>query len=232
MRYLSYILIITSLCTTALWAQEEETDPKGRLSIEFMAGYLNSPPVGSYAIAIREQAQTLSDINPSYSGKLLPKSSAYTGILVDYRVHKLMSIGTGIVYSPRGWWFFETDSDLDLKVRNYYTVDYFEFPLFMQFYPADWFWFRLGPVLSFAGITKVRIITEEGGEQSKEKYRFGEKGSPLAKELVPGLEGMFHFGNPEGAHGSIGVQYAGSVYNDLDIRPVVLRIGFGYTLSR
>lgn len=231
MRHSLYILLLLIAASTTLWAQNDSS-VTGKLSFEFMAGYLNSPPVGSYAKEIRSQADLLADIDGNYSGKLLPKSSAYTGILVDYRVHKIMSIGTGLVYSPRGWWFFEDFTDTDTRIRNYYTVDYFEFPFFLQFYPTDWFWFRVGPVMSFAGITKVRIITDENGETSKEKYRFGENNSPLAKELVPGLEGMFHFGNPNGAHGSLGVQYAGSVYNDLDIKPVVLRIGFGYTLTK
>lgn len=227
-----YLLVVLILAGAAsLQAQEQERISGGKLNFEFLAGYLNSPPVGVYARQIKEDAKDQAAAMTGYKGKLLPKSSAYTGILVDYKIHPLLGIGTGVMYSPRGWWFFE-DFPGGTRVRNYYTVDYFEFPVFLQVYPTDVFWFRLGPVLSFAGITKVRIVTEANGETSKEKYRFGEKGSPLAKELVGGLETMFHFGNPNGAHGSIGVQYAGSVYQNIDIKPVVLRIGFGYTLTK
>ncbi len=209
------------------------TPPKIKtVNFEFMAGLISSPVVGVDAKQLRTNFQDREAFNPDFSGSVLPKTSAYVGILVDYRFHEIVGIGTGMVYSPKGYWVFEKETDIDFRRRTYYTVDYFEFPLFLQVYAHPKVWFRAGPVFSFAGITKVRIITEDGNNSEKEKYRFGENGSPIAREFVPGLEAAVSFGNPSGFHGTFGVQYSGSLYVEQDVKPVMFRLGFGYTLTK
>lgn len=231
---LSYALLlfaVTAFSQTTVTVSSTPPTYK-TLNFEFMAGYLNSDVVGVDAREIREGIRNREDNDPDYSGSLSPKSSAYVGILLDYRFHRLVGIGTGLVYSPKGYWQFNKFEDVDARVKNFYTVDYFEFPLFLQFYPHQKVWFRVGPTISFAGITKVRIVTKVGEDKDKEKYRFGENGSLRAKEIVPGLEAALSFGNPSGWHGTFGVQYSGSMYEEIEMRPITLRLGFGYTLSR
>lgn len=235
MRHLILLHLIIVACVATVWGQTTVTPTPSRIktvNFEFMAGLISSPVVGVDAKQIRTAFNNLEDADPSFSGSVLPKTSAYVGILVDYRFHELVGIGTGMVYSPKGYWVFEKQSDVDFSRKSYYTVDYFEFPLFLQIYAHPKVWFRAGPVFSFAGITKVRIKTQLGDDKEKEKYRFGEKGSPLAREFVPGLEADVNFGNPSGFHGTFGVQYSGSLYQDLDVKPVMLRLGFGYTLVK
>jgi len=227
---LSHLLLL--LVATTLTAQEKPKNGFKTLNFEFMAGLISSPVVGVDAKAIRNSISEREADNPNFSGSVLPKSSAYVGILVDYRFHENVSIGSGMVYSPKGYWVFEKNEATDFRNRTYYTVDYFEFPLFLQVYAHPKVWFRAGPVFSFAGITKVRILTDRGNETTKEKYRFGENGSPTAREFVPGLEAAVSFGNPSGFHGTVGVNYSGSLYEELDVKPVMLRLGFGYTLVK
>jgi hypothetical protein len=154
------------------------------------------------------------------------------GIFVVYHFHDKVSIGTGIVYTPKGWWVFEKDAVRDYGRKEFNTVDYFEFPLFLQVYPHRLVWFRAGPVFSLAGVTKTRIVTTTGSTRVKEQYRFDENGSNIASTFVPGLEADLSIGNPAGFHGTIGIQYSGSFYENIDIKPVVLRLGFAYTLVK
>ncbi len=226
------LLLVVASAVGQTEGRFKRTNQIKSLNFEFMAGLISSPVVGPDAKQIRNSISDREAADADFSGSLLPKTSAYVGILVDYRFHELVGLGTGMVYSPKGYWVFEKNEDFDFRRRSYYTVDYFEFPLFLQIYAHPKVWFRAGPVFSFAGITKIRILTEVGDTKEKEKYRFGEKGSPVAREFVPGLEAAVSFGNPSGFHGTLGVQYSGSLYEDIDIKPVMLRLGFGYTLVK
>ncbi len=233
MRYfLLPILLLPLLLQAQTTVVVEQPNTFKTFTFEFMAGYISSNVVGVEAKQIRNSIRDREDADPDYSGSLAPKSSAYVGILADYRFHRLVGIGTGIIYTPKGYWQINKYNDIDAKVTNFYTVDYFEFPLFLQIYARPKLWLRAGPVFSFAGITKVRIITKVGDDKQKEQYRFGENGSPRAKEFVPGLEASMSFGNPGGFHGTFGIQYSGSMYEDIEIRPVMFRVGFGYRLVK
>lgn len=231
---LSHLLMVACIATALGQGRDDNPTPPHvkTINFEFMAGYLATPVVGVEAKMMRDAIRDAEDADPDFKGSVLPKSSAYVGILVDYRFHRLVGIGTGIVYTPKGYWNFTKNDDFDFKRKAFYTVDYFEFPLFLQIYAHPKVWFRAGPVFSFAGITKVRIITMDGDDKEKEKYRFGENGSPRAKEFVPGLEAAVNFGNPSGFHGTFGVQYSGTMYEDIDVKPIMFRLGFGYTLTK
>ncbi|MDX2002713.1 MAG: outer membrane beta-barrel protein [Chitinophagales bacterium] len=226
------VILISAISILSLSLRAQEPSTFRKVNFEFMAGYLNSPVVGVGARSLREGIDATEDIFPSYSGAVLPKSSAYVGILVDYRFHPLVGIGSGMVYTPKGWWIFEQNDITDVRIKTFYTVDYFELPLFLQIYARPKLSFRAGPVISFAGITKTRIVTKDNGDRDVEQYRFGENGTRLAREIVPGIEAALTFGNLSGLHGTFGVQYSGSFYEGYDIRPIAFKLGIGYTISR
>src|SRR5688500_8739180 len=124
MRPLILCLSICFAACTFSFAQKERI-AKGKVGFEFMAGYLNTSPVGVYARQLRNTIRTNEIITPGYSASLLPKSSAYVGILFDYHFHDIVSLGTGIVYTPKGWWLFEKNTLTNRRVKNFNTVDYF-----------------------------------------------------------------------------------------------------------
>lgn len=207
---------------------------KGRINVQLVAGILNSTPVGIEAAMIRNGINEMEDANSSYSGSLLPKTSAYVGFNIDYQFHKVGAIGTGLTYTPKGYWLFENDEATDTKSRVFITVDYFEIPIFYkEYFKNDKLSLRFGPVVNLTVISKNRTITTIAGEEEKEKSRLGENGDPLPREVVPGFEAALGFGNIGGFHGDFQFQYMGSTFGkDIDLRSVVFKVGVGYTFSK
>lgn len=232
------LILLVFISSTQLIAQEEENsnlDPKkGHINVQFVAGFLNSTPVGLEARSIRNGIDETTANNSSYSASLLPKSSAYVGLNVDYQFHKIGAIGFGLTYTPKGYWFFEKDTDLDMRKKTFITVDYFEIPIFYKEYLMDnKLSIRFGPVINFVVISKNRTITTIGDVKEKEKSRLGENGDPLPKEIVPGFETALSFGNLGGFHGNFQFQYMGSMFkDDIDLRSVIFKLGVGYTFSK
>lgn len=215
-------------------AQNNTIDLKtNKFNIEFVAGVLNATPVGIQAKGLRSFYNELDDMPGSLKGSLLPKTSAYVGINFDYKVHPSLGIGTGLTYTPKGYWDFTSDKDLDFKSKKFTTVDYFEMPLFIKgYFSNNRLAFRFGPVFNFTVISKQRNITTIGDDKDKEKFRLGENGTALPKEIVPGIETGLSFGNLNGLHGDFQFQYMGTMFTDSDVRSIVFKLGIAYTISK
>src|SRR5688572_7900569 len=80
---------------------------KGALNTEVVAGFGLSMAVGATAKDIRDLIEEAEEDFEEYSGCLAPKSTAYVGMTVDYRFHSRAAFGTGLVYTPRGFWIVE-----------------------------------------------------------------------------------------------------------------------------
>lgn len=236
------LCIITLLFIhTTLFGQEpnpssEKKGPgKGKINVQFVAGLLNSTPVGITAKAIRDDYQTRESDVPSFSGGLFPKTSAYVGFNLDFQVHKVGAIGTGLTYTPKGYWNFKQEQifTANLRTKQFITVDYFEIPFFYkEYFNNKRMSLRFGPVINFAVLSKNRTISKFEDEKTKEKTRLGENGGPLPKEIVPGFEASFSYGNMAGIHGNIQFQYMGSIIKEADLRSVIFKLGIGYTFSK
>ncbi|MEZ5007251.1 MAG: outer membrane beta-barrel protein [Chitinophagales bacterium] len=239
--YIAALLLLSNLFIGNAQEVDEVSGPqvdpgKGKINVQFVAGILNATPVGVEARMMRNQIKDMENSNSSYSASLLPKTSAYVGVNVDYQFHKIGAIGFGVTYTPKGYWFFEKDTDLDLRKKTFITVDYFEIPIFYKEYLMDnKFAVRFGPVINLAVISKNRTITTIAGEKTKEKSRLGENGDPLPREIVPGFEAAVSFGDLGGFHGNFQFQYMGSMFKDqaeMDLRSVIFKVGVGYTFSK
>lgn len=238
----SFLIVLGLFFNTIfLWAQENndatgpQVDPgKGKINVQFVAGGLNATPVGITAKMMRENIGEMEKEDNAYSGKLLPKTSAYVGVNVDYQFHRVGAIGFGVTYTPKGYWLFERNTDQDSRTKTFITVDYFEIPFFYKEYLMDnRFAVRFGPVINIAVISKNRTITTVAGEKTKEKSRLGENGDPLPREIVPGFEAAVSFGDLGGFHGNFQFQYMGSMFNDdMDLRSIVFKLGVAYTFSK
>lgn len=228
------LLVIFVLIQSNVFAQDEtQVLEWKKFNIEFTAGVLNATPVGIQAKSIRDAYKLAEDFNRNFKGALLPKTSAHVGINFTYRLHPSLGLGTGMTYTPKGYWDFTFDESFDIKSKNFTTVDYFEVPLFIKgYFKNNKIALRFGPVFNFTVISKQRNIVTINGEKEKEKYRLGENGTLLPKELVPGIETGLSFGNLNGLHGDFQFQYMGTMFTDSDVRSIVFKVGVAYTISK
>lgn len=232
-----FVILLFSFCFSQ--AQDasstiKQKPGKGKINVQVVAGVLNSTPVGVGARNFREDINNKEKLNPQFNGGLFPKTSAYVGFNLDFQIHEMGAFGTGLTYTPKGYWNFSNEENISLKTKQFITVDYFEIPFFYKAYFRNGkMSLRFGPLINFLVISKDRTIVDLNGQKTKEKSRLGEKGGPFPKEIVPGLEAAFSFGNMSGIHGNLQFQYMGSMFkNNMDLRSIIFKLGIGYTFSK
>lgn len=246
----SSLTLLLLLFSLTLLAQEDsekkrKSPTKGAINIEISAGLNNTTPLGVQPKSLRDRLEDGNGQYRTYSGKLLPKTAAYVAVLIDYQFHEILALGTGLMYTPKGFWMFENEVYIDVawtrahKRKTFVTVDYFDLPIFFKFYTKkQLISFRFGPVISMALLSKVRIQTD--GE--KQKYRLGEGRSDVViydeipnttpKFIVPGFEAALSIGNTGGLQGTCVVGFSGSMYENSDWKSFVARLGLSYTISK
>jgi len=241
------------LAACALHGQEDKPysdSHKGAINIEFAAGLNNTVPLGIDAKVVRTTIRDNEEIHSDYKGGLYPKTAAFGGILLDYGFHQSGAIGFGLLYTPKGYWLFESNipsatslPSLIEKRKTFVTVDYFDMPIFFKaYFHGNKFSLRFGPVISMALLSKVRVITEAEGAKTKEKYRLGEgtnneifyEGLPneVPKFIVPGMEAALNYGNASGLQGTLVIGFSGSMFENADVKSFIARIGISYMLSK
>ncbi|MEX2590761.1 MAG: outer membrane beta-barrel protein [Chitinophagales bacterium] len=250
-------LIFILLLYSNLSAQDKKSrvqkDPeKGAINIEVTAGLNITTPVGVSVNNINAAIENRSKIYPDYEANLYPKTAAYVGVLFDYQFHEIAAIGSGLMYTPKGFWLFEdnvTEPGLTNPIfyerrKTFITVDYFDIPLYIKtYFKNGLISLRFGPVISMALLSKVRIEAQSNGQHEKDKYRLGEGSNSfihqysdlpnsIPKFIVPGFEAVLNIGNTGGLQGSLVIGFSGSLIEAVDIKSIIARLGISYTITK